>query len=98
MGYTELELELSTDFKHDDLGKIISKKIRSDDFTFAILRKSLDARNKRDIHWLIRAGINSPALTGESPVIKKLPLPGSRHGKKKKRSLPAADPPEFSAG
>ncbi|HPA15616.1 MAG TPA: hypothetical protein PKV75_10160 [Desulfobacterales bacterium] len=98
MGYTELELELSTDFKHDDLGKIISKKIRSDDFTFAILRKSLDARNKRDIHWLIRAGINSPALTGESPVIKKLPLPGSRHGKKKKTVITGCGPAGIFCG
>jgi len=98
MGYTELELKLPTDFSNSNLKKIISQKLDTADISFSILRKSLDARNKRDIHWLIRVGIISPVVTGEMPQIEKLKLPEHGHGKGKKVVITGCGPAGIFCG
>jgi len=98
MGYTELELKVPTDFSNSDLKKVISQKIDTSEHSFLILRKSLDARNKRDIHWLLRVGVTSPAVKGEAPEIKKLELPSSDHGKEKKVIITGCGPAGIFCG
>ncbi len=98
MGYTELELKVPTDFSNSDLKKVISQKIDTSEHSFSILRKSLDARNKRDIHWLLRIGVTSPAIKGEAPEIKKLEFPSSDHGKEKKVIITGCGPAGIFCG
>ena len=98
MGYTELELKLPTDFSNSNLKKIISQKLDTADISFSILRKSLDARNKRDIHWLVRVGVISPVVTGEMPQIEKLKLPERGHGKGQKVVITGCGPAGIFCG
>lgn len=92
MGYTELEIKLPTDYSPEDIKKIISNLISTDNFSSSILRKSLDARSKNNIHWLIRVGVTADTLSGETPVIEKLPLPSPDHGKGKKVVITGCGP------
>lgn len=59
MGIKYIDLELPTNYSNDDLQKAIKKNIRTDDFQYSIDLKSLDARNKRRIHWKIRVAVIS---------------------------------------
>jgi hypothetical protein len=68
MGYTELSLNLPTDFSTDLLRQRIAKKLRLRDFQCTIIRQSLDARRKSDIHWQVRVAVTSPALKGNPPA------------------------------
>ncbi len=64
MGFVLLEIKMPTDFSHEELEKKISKKLKTNDFSFTIEKQSLDARDKRDIHWRMRVGVSSPVLPG----------------------------------
>ena len=78
MGYAEITLKLPTDYSEKLLKKLISKEIGSVDFNFHIIRRSLDARNKRDIHFLTKIGVTAGNLSGNEPVIEKLQIPDRR--------------------
>ena len=82
MGYAEITLKLPTGYSENLLRKKISEEISSSDFTFRILRRSLDARNKRDIHFLTRIGVTSDNLSGNPHGIQKLEII-KRHTDKK---------------
>lgn len=73
MGYKELSLKLPTDYSEDQLSRKIAKKLKIKEFSFQIEKKSLDARKKADIHWLVRVSVLSKELKGETPD-KPLPL------------------------
>jgi len=93
MGYCEIELKLPTDFQQSDLKREIGKELRLNNLSFFILRKSLDARNKRNIHWLIRAGVESDELkSGIKPVEETLTLPDKNFGKGKKTVVTGCGP------
>ncbi|MBF0232226.1 MAG: FAD-binding protein, partial [Desulfamplus sp.] len=64
MGYTEISLKLPTDYNDEQIRSAIrqSLQIQSEKFTFQLLNKSLDARKKSDIHWLIRIGVVSDKI------------------------------------
>jgi len=66
MGFQFIELNIATGFSPDDLKHKIAKKLRIpfETLSYTIERQSLDARDKRDIHWKIRAGVSSPGLKG----------------------------------
>ncbi len=66
MNYKELSLKLPTDYSEDELRALISKKMQLNDFSFEILKKSLDARKKGDIHWQMHVRIFSDLLKGEA--------------------------------
>jgi len=84
MGYTELSFQLPTDFQNSRLRSEISKTIKTDDFSFSILSKSLDARKKSYIHWLVRVGVSSSSVSDGNPkTVEKLELPDNDHGKGK---------------
>ncbi|MBF0241505.1 MAG: FAD-dependent monooxygenase [Desulfamplus sp.] len=70
MGYHEISLKMPTDYKDYDLKEALQKELKKENlkidsniikdaqFQFQILNKSLDARKKSDIHWLIKVGVN----------------------------------------
>lgn len=65
MGYIELAFKLPTDYSEKLLRKKITKELKTDNFSYLIENKSLDARNKRKIHWLIKVGITSESIQNE---------------------------------
>ena len=46
MNYKDLSLKLPTDYSENELRGLVSKKINLNDFSFEILKKSLDARKR----------------------------------------------------
>jgi uncharacterized FAD-dependent dehydrogenase len=83
MGFKFLELKMPTDFTPEELKQKIAKKIHSKIFSYTIDKQSLDARNKRHIHWKIRVGVSSPGLKGPGPEPqKKLSIPYKKRGKR----------------
>lgn len=67
MGYKSIELKLPTGYSDAELRQRIAKEIRTNDFTWQIENKSLDARKKNSIHWLLRVAVHSPSLPGKEP-------------------------------
>ncbi|MBF0204853.1 MAG: FAD-dependent monooxygenase [Desulfamplus sp.] len=85
-------MKLPTDYNDEQIKSAIKKElgIQSEEFLFQILHKSLDARKKNDIHWLIRVRIVSRVRIASScikdvdAVIHKShkELPNIQHAKK----------------
>ncbi|MEZ5198743.1 MAG: FAD-dependent oxidoreductase [Bacteroidales bacterium] len=67
MGYTTCSIKLPTDYSEAQLRKKISKQLRINNFSYQLENKSLDARNKSNIHWLIKVAILSDELTNGTP-------------------------------
>ncbi len=67
MGFREITLKLPTDYSDEQLQRTIGKKLGLKSFTFQIERKSLDARKKNDIHWLLNVAVSSDGLKGGAP-------------------------------
>lgn len=68
MGYKVIELKLPTGYSEKELTERIAKETGTRDFTWQIESKSLDARKKSNIHWLVRVAVASKELTGEKPA------------------------------
>lgn len=68
MGYKELELSLPAAYTDEQLKQSISKTLRINEFTFQVINKSLDARKKNKIHWLLKVGVSSAQIKGDSPL------------------------------
>ncbi len=64
MGFTTLSVKMPTDFSAAQLNEKIARELRIKDFSYRIENKSLDARNKFNIHWEIRVVVNSPEIKG----------------------------------
>ena len=83
MGYKTLSLKLPTNYSNDLLRNKISKELRLKNFEFEIEGKSLDARKKKNIHWLVRVLVNSPEIKGEEHrVADQLEIPYKKRTKK----------------
>lgn len=67
MGYKEISLKLPTDYTEEQLKKNIKHNLQINDFSYRITNKSLDARQKRSIHWLVRVFVTSDELKGDNP-------------------------------
>jgi uncharacterized protein len=65
MGYRTIQLKLPTNYRDDYLKEMIRKRFHLNEFTFLIEKKSLDARKKNDIHWLLNLAVFSPAFLSE---------------------------------
>ncbi len=97
MGFKEITLQLPTDYSDEGLKVAIAKHLNISDFSFSIAGKSLDARKKSNIHWLIRAGVLSDQLHGGEPaIVQPLQIP---YEKRKTRALVVGSGPAgfFSA-
>lgn len=70
MGYKSIAIKLPTDYNDEQLRKKISKQLRINNFSYQIQTKSLDARKKSYIHWMIRVIVNSPELKDDSHIAK----------------------------
>jgi uncharacterized FAD-dependent dehydrogenase len=70
-------------YTEEDLKRKIEKELRTADFSYRIDSKSLDARKKTFIHWLIRIGITSPAQNESNlQPVSQLDIPKFNAGKK----------------
>ena len=83
MGYRLISLKVQTDYSDDELRATIARELRIREFTYTIGSKSLDARKKSDIHWLLRVGISSPELKGGSEILSpEIEIPRKKRNKK----------------
>ena len=64
MGFKQLSIKVPTDFDNELVRKKIARELRIRQFSFQIITKSLDARNKAAIHWLLLIGVFSDELKG----------------------------------
>lgn len=67
MGFTFLEVKMPTDYTPEGLKEKIAKEIGTLEFTHQIEKQSLDGRNSNNIHWIIRVGISSDAISTNEP-------------------------------
>ncbi|MBI9082111.1 MAG: FAD-dependent monooxygenase [Desulfobacterales bacterium] len=60
-------MKLPSDYTEGELRRAIEKALGIGSFTYRIETKSLDARKKSDIHWLVRVAVVSGELGGSPP-------------------------------
>ena len=83
MGYCEIICKLPTGYDEDELRRAIRTTLDISDFSFQIEGKSLDARKKHDIHWVLRIAVLSDEINGgESPSRPALSIPYRKRNKK----------------
>ena len=83
MGYKIIALKLPTNFTSEQLRKKIAKELRIKDFSFQIENKSLDARKKSNIFWLVKVVVNSPEIKESEDVqSEKLEIPFKKRKEK----------------
>ncbi len=86
MFFKLVEIDLPINFSQENLKQILDKKLNLKNYTFSIEKKSLDARNKRKIHWHLIIKIFSEEINGEPLEEEKsfeIPkLPKNKQGKK----------------
>jgi uncharacterized FAD-dependent dehydrogenase len=71
MGNRVLEFKCGSDISDDQLRKKIKQKLKLSNFTFQIVKKSIDARRKGNIFWNLRVAVESSKIKGED--VKKVP-------------------------
>ena len=67
MGFRIIELKLPTSYSEEEIRERITKEFHIREFTCQIDTKSLDARKKSNIHWLLRIAVTSKELPGPEP-------------------------------
>ncbi|MDD5457343.1 MAG: FAD-dependent oxidoreductase [Candidatus Margulisbacteria bacterium] len=83
MGYQELSFKLPTDYTEEQLQQKIGKKLRLKQFSWQIDHKSLDARDKSNIHWQVRVGVFSAEIkVNAAPSGSELNIPFKKRNKK----------------
>ena len=68
MGFKSISLKLPTDYTTEQLRNKISKELRIKDFTFQIENKSLDARKKSNIFWLVKVVVSSTEINEDDAI------------------------------
>jgi uncharacterized protein len=83
MGFRQISIKAPTSYTPEMLQQLISRQLKIRQFTFQVEGKSLDARNKRDIHWLLRVAVVSEELKGgDVPQMEHLVIPFQKRDKK----------------
>ncbi|HSV87949.1 MAG TPA: FAD-dependent monooxygenase, partial [Bacteroidales bacterium] len=83
MGFRIIELKLPTGFEEELLHRHIAHVLQIRHFSYQIVSQSLDARNKRNIHWLMQVGVSSEELSGgKSPSPEKIEIPYKKRHKR----------------
>ena len=67
MGYQEITIKLPTNYTEQQLRKKIAAKLRAQEFSYQIEKKSLDARKKDQIHWQLRVAVTGKGVKGPMP-------------------------------
>ncbi len=62
MGNKIVELILPLEYNNHHLKNQIRKKLSIDDFTFSMVKQSLDGRNRNNIYWKIRVLVTSDSI------------------------------------
>jgi uncharacterized FAD-dependent dehydrogenase len=75
MGYKHISIKIPTGYDEVFLKKKIAQKSGLKDFTYVVESKSLDARNKSNIHWQMRVLVKSDKLKGDDVVKSELEIP-----------------------
>jgi uncharacterized protein len=76
MGCSIIDIKVPTAYNEELLRKIIGGSLRIRNFSYQIENKSLDARNKNRIHWVMRVAVVSDELKGgEAPRFEILKIP-----------------------
>lgn len=68
MGFKIIEIKAPAGYTDESLKQRIGKELRLTDFTWQIENKSLDARKKNNIHWLLRIAVHSKSFGGGDPL------------------------------
>ena len=82
MGYKHISIKIPTGYDEAFLKKKIAQKSGLKDFTYAVESKSLDARNKSNIHWQMRVLVKSDKLKGDDVVKPELEIPRKKREEK----------------
>jgi len=69
MGYLNTEIKIKTDYSDSELKEKIKKELGLTDFQFIVTRKSLDGRNRRDIHWILRVDVVSDEIKNDKEIL-----------------------------
>ncbi|MDP1621205.1 MAG: FAD-dependent monooxygenase [Bacteroidales bacterium] len=67
MGFKIIEIKAPTGYSDTELKHQIGKQLHLTEFTWQIENKSLDARKKNNIHWLLRIAVHSKSPGGQEP-------------------------------
>ena len=83
MGNKHISVKMPTGYDDDLIRKKIERYINTKDFTYVIENKSLDARNKSNIHWQMRLLVTSDAIVESIEISKPdLVIPYKKQNKK----------------
>lgn len=83
MGTTTISLKLPTNYTEEQLKGRIARQLNIRDFSFQTESKSLDARNKKNIFWLVKVLVSSAQIKGEeSPKQEELLIPYKKRNRK----------------
>ena len=83
MGTKKIQVKIKTDYQSEELEKIIANTLHTKDFTYHIANKSLDARNKKRIHWNITVQVSSESIKeNEGKEVEPLDIPYKKRNKK----------------
>ena len=83
MGFKIIEIKAPTGYSDAEIRDRIAKELRLTDFTWQIENKSLDARKKTSIHWLLRIAVYSKSLQGpEAEQTEPLDIPYKARNKR----------------
>ena len=63
-----LQIKVPTDYSEEQLRDAIGKQLGLTDFSYQIEKKSLDARKKNDIHFLVGLVVSSEKIEGDDFV------------------------------
>ncbi|MHB8881395.1 MAG: NAD(P)/FAD-dependent oxidoreductase [Thermodesulfovibrionales bacterium] len=67
MGWKEVSLKLPADYTEEELRRRLGEDLGIAEFSYSIENKSLDARKKNNIHWLLRITVVSDGISGPAP-------------------------------
>ncbi|MBT4288325.1 MAG: NAD(P)-binding protein, partial [Deltaproteobacteria bacterium] len=76
MGYKSIQIKVPTEYTEEELKSLLKKQLGLKDFSFQIEKKSLDARKKNDIHWLMGVLVSSEEIEGDdfvAPAVLEIP-------------------------
>jgi len=65
MGNKTIQIKVPSDYSNEQLRSAVGKHVGLRDFSFQIEKKSLDARKKNDIHWLLGLVVSSENIEGD---------------------------------
>jgi uncharacterized FAD-dependent dehydrogenase len=83
MGYKEVDIRIPVNISDVELKHFIGNKANLNHFSFHIILKSLDARNKKNICWQYRIGLQSDEIFGgEIPSYKSIEIPRKKYTQK----------------